>query len=561
MTRMPEECGPTPLDTMRLVLGVRFLLFTRRFGGRGLLGSAIGGIFAAGLATGLGTGAYLLFSAVDAIAGHPVWMAFSLGLFTFLVGLFWVIWPVIAAQVNEAYELGRFFRFPVRPMRLYGIQTLAGLVEPSVLFFYPVLAGALLGLSRSLRPGWEASIGLTACFVLMCVATGRCLLNLFLNIMTSRRSGEILFAVFLGLLGLAALIPPVDASWLFERLSGFGDSPEDLTLLANAARALGATPPGLLARGLAAAAGGETADVLGAAALMLTCAGIAWLLGMWLMLRFYRGGRGLRLFPRLRAGRREGAPDPSGWKIPLVQEVTSAVFEKELRTLVSNPKGRMLFAVPFFLLIILKIVGAGQLFHYLWGDAWAATLWAFLGLYVLSVLGGQLFVNGFGYDGHAVRWAFWQPQPLRVWLLGRNLAQGVFACVQMAGLGCMLFALIPGAGPRLLALPPASFACGLLVMLGLGNLLSVRYPRRFHFSLARRDRPATAAFMWMLIALGGCALLVLAALGLSGQGPLALHLALAGLVALGAIVYRLLLPVAERRMALQREALIEAVTR
>ena len=553
--------GPGLGSTLSLVLGVRFRLFLRRLGGRGAAGAVLGAVVAAGLACGLGLGAWWVFARVTAIAANPIWMAFTLGLFTFLIGLFWVIWPVIAAQVDEAYEMGRFFRFPVRPTRLYALQTLVGLVEPSVLFFYPILIGALLGLSVSLRPGWAAALGLTICFVLMCVATGRCLLNLMLNVMTSRRSGEILFAGLLIFLGLSALLPPVDASWLFERLGGFGGSPEDLSLLANTARAMGATPPGLLARGLAAAAAGRPVAAFGAGALMLACAGVAWLVGLWLLKRFYRGGRGLRLFPSLGTRRPRRAKARRGWLLPGLSDPVSAVFEREVRTLVGNPKGRMLFAVPFFLLIILKIVGAGQLFAYLWGPVWAAVLWTLLGAYVLSVLGGQLFANGFGYDGQALRWVYWSPAPLRVWLVGRNLAQGLLAGIQFVGLGVVLFALVPDAGGGMLYLPLCAFPFGLLVLLGVGNLVSIRHARHFHFSLARRDRPAATAFLWIVVGLGCCSVAVLACLSLMGRSPVGGGAALAGLVAVGAGVYRLLLPLAVRWLALHREALIDAVTR
>ena len=557
---MKARLGPGACMTLRLVLGMRFTLFTRQLGGRGIFGAVFGALVATGLAAGLGLGAWWLFARVEALAIHPVWMAFSLGLFFFLLGLFWVIWPVIAAQVNEAHEMGRYFQFPVRPIQLYAIHTGVGLLEPSVLFFYPILIGALIGLGSSLGPGWGASLGLTLCFVLMCVATGRCLLNLMLNVMTSRRSGEILFAFFLVFLALAALLPPVDSSWLFERLGTFGATPEDLNLLANTARALGATPPGLLGRGLAAAASGETFDALGAGAMMLTCAGIAWLFGLWLLLRFYRGGRGLRFLPRRRS-RPQTPRRGFGWKLPFISDPVSAVFGKELRTLVSNPKGRMLFAVPFFLLIILKIVGAAQLFRYLWGEVWAATLWALLGLYVLSVLGGQLFVNGFGYDSQAVRWIFWTPTPPSAWLKGRNLAQALFASVQMLGLGLTLYALLPGAGPMLLVLPFCSFGCGLLLLLGLGNLVSIRYPRKFHFSLARRDHPVTAGFLWMLAGLAASGLMSLTALGLAPAGALVVNAALLSLPVLGAGAYGLLLPLAARRLVAEREALIDRVTR
>jgi len=553
-----EAAGPGLGETLRLVLGLRFRLAGRRLAGRGALGAALGGLFAAGLSGGLGYGSYFLFGRVEGIQASPVWTAFALGLWCFLLGLFWVIWPVIAAQVDEAYELGRFLGFPVRPLRLYALMTLVGLVEPAVLFFYPALLGAALGLSRGLAPGWGFSLGLMAAYTLMLVATGRALLNLFLNAMVSRRSGEILLVAFLLLLSLAALLPPVDAAWLFERLGTLGGSGADLALLANTSAALAATPPGLLARGLAAAAAGEHRAAWGALATMLALGGAAWLMGLWLLKRYYRGGRGLRFLPARAPA--PPAPVATGWRLPWLSDPASAVFEKELKALISSPKARLLFAVPFFLVIILKVVGGAALMRWLWGEAWTAMLLFVLGLYVLSVLGGQVFSNGFGYEGHAVRWPFLTPAPLRDWLLGRNLAQAAFALAQLLGLSAVVLALMPGTSLRLLGLPVLLLPTALSLVLGLGNLTSVRHPRRLHHQLSRRDRPPAAGVLWTLGGLGAVALAGLAALGLCGDGP-DLWALLACLLALSLVAFRALLAVAARRLGEGREHLIQAVTR
>jgi len=555
-----ERRAPGLLATIGLLTGLRFRLFARRLTGRGLVGTFLALLFALGISLGLGVGAYLLFGTLPQIASSPVWMAFALSMFVFLVSLFWVIWPVIAAQVDEAYELGRFFCYPVRPLRLYLVQTLAALFEPSVLFFYPVLIGAGIGLSQTLAPGWAATLGLMSAYVFMNVACGRCLQNLFLNLMTSRRSGEFLFAAFLAFLGLAAFIPPVDASWLFGRLGAFGSTSQDMALLVNTARALGSTPPGWLAVGLAAARAAEPRAVYSSAALMLSVGGAAWLLGLWLLKRFYRGGKGLKLLPS-RARRK----DPRAWtsagvKPAFISDTLWAIFAKELRTLFRNPKARLLFAVPFFLLILLKVIGAPQLFRYLWGEAWFAVLLTMLGFYVLAVLSGQFFSNGFGYDGYGVRQVFLLPASPRHWLIGRNLAHGLLAAVQFVGLGILLFLFVPGAPQRGLALPCLAFPFGLLVALGAGNLLSIHNPRRFHFDLSRRDRPVGASFAWMLVALGACVVSVMAAIGISGGSPALLWLTMAALPPLGFFFYLLMLPRAQRRLSAEQERIIEVIT-
>jgi len=557
---MANETSTGFFETVRLVVWLRFKLFARRMTGRGAIGACMAGLLAIGISVGLGIGTYLLFSAVPAIVSSPVWLAFSLGMVVFLLGLFWVIWPVVAAQVDEAYELGRFFHYPVRPLKLYLIQSLAALFEPSVLFFYPPLIGMGIALSMSIEPGTLAITVLTIAFVLMNIACGRCLQNLFLNLMTSRRSGEILLVVFLLLLGLAAFIPPVDASWLYGRLEGFGSSAKDLAILAKTARALGSTPPGWLAYGLAAAAAGHVKVVAGTTAMMLFTGGVCWLTGLMLLKRFYRGGKGWQLLPSgSRSASVKGNP-LRGADIPFISPTVGTLFVKELKTLARNPKARLLFAVPFFLLIILKIIGAPQLFAYLWGEAWAAIFLCLLGLYVLSVLSGQFFANGFGYDGSGIRQVFLTPAASRIWFVGRNLAQAAYATLQFTGLAILLFFFVPDASGRGMILPLLAFPFSLVVSLGVGNLLSVRYPRSFRYDLSRRDRPVGASFFWMLLALTLCALMVLLAMLATGGKPSVIWFPLLVLVGIGAFSYRILLRLAARWLSDERESLIFTIS-
>lgn len=553
--------GPGFWTTVGLMVRLRFLLLSRRLSGGGWISGSVALVGVAALAVGLGVGSYLLFAAVPAVAESRIWRAFFLGIFCFLMGVFWVLWPLVAAQVDEAYELGRYLHYPVRPARLYLIQTAVGLAEPSVIFFYPALIGAGLGLAQTLRPGAFATTALMVCFALMNVALGRALLSLFLNVMTSRRSAEILFAAFLGALGVAALLPPVDASWLFSQLESMATAaPEDLGEILHATGALTDTPPGWLAYGLRAAATGHTSTAVSTALGMVLVGAVAWLAGLALLKRFYRGGRDLFGAPARPTATSSPRPRP-GWRLPGVRDATMAVFEKELRTITSNPKGRMVFAVPFFLLILLKVVGAPVLLQYLWGPAWAATLLALLGLYVLAVLAGQFFAAGFGYDGQGVRLMFLTPAPLDVWLRGRNLAQAAFATAQLLGLGLAIFGLLPSTGATGLALPILGFPFGLFVLLAVGNLVAATHPQRYHLSLARRDRPRGAAFVAVLGGLAFVSLSTFGALLLAGLTSLPALATLAPLPLAGALIYRLVLPVATRWTSSNRDRIITAIAR
>jgi len=544
-----------------LMIRLRFLLLARRLSGGGWISGVFALVMVATLAVSLGVGSYLLFATVPVVVASPIWRAFFLGLYCFLVGLFWVLWPLVAAQVDEAYELGRYLHYPVRPARLYLIQTAVGLAEPSVIFFYPALLGAGLGLSQTLQPGAFATAALMVCFALMNVALGRGLLSLFLNVMTSRRSGEILFAAFLGALGVAALLPPVDASWLFAQLESLVTAaPEDLGEIIRATGAVTDTPPGWLAYGLRAAAMGRTTTALATALGMLTVGGVAWVAGLLLLKRFYRGGRDILGVRRKPAAPSASSPHP-GWRLPGVSDTVSAVFQKEWRTMTSNPKGRMVFAVPFFLLILLKVVSAPVLLQYLWGATWAATLLALLGLYVLAVLSGQFFAAGFGYDGQGVRLVFLTPAPLESWLRGRNLAQAAFATLQFAGLGLAVYGLLPATHAAGLALPLLGFPFGLLVLLAMGNLLAASHPQRYHLSLSRRDRPQPAAALTVLGGLALVSLCVSGALAAAHLTSLPAAVTLTPLIVAGALLYRLLLPVAARRTSANRDRILTAIAR
>ena len=540
--------APGRLETAGLLLRLRFTLFLRGRRGRGWLGAGLAALLALALSLLLAAAVYQLLTRVPGIRTEPLWTAFSLALLSFLLGVFWILWPVVAAHIDESSELRRFQPFPVRPGRLYLVHTLVALVEPAALFFYPLLAGLGLGVYTLLGGTAPLLVVCLLAFAWMNVAGGRFMQNLFLNLMSSRRSGEMLAGGFLLLLGLAALLPPVDVSWLTDRLQGISSSPRDLNLLLHTTRALARTPPGWLAVGLTAAAAGLTGRALAAAALMVVAGALAWVLGLLLLKRYSRGGRGWQLLParrpstRLRPGRFAGP-------------ITLLLMRLELGRLLGNPKARLTFAVPFFLLILLKILGGVELARYLWGSSWAALLWTVLGAYQLAVFAGQFLVNGFGYDGPAVRLLLLQPLPLRRWLCGRNLAQAAFALLQFAGLGILVL-LMPGAGGRALVLPLAGFPFALFLCLAAGNRLSILHPRRFHFDLSRRDRPPAGASAAMLALLAGCGLVVAAMLVLAGGSWTRAGLLLAPLPVLGLGLWLASLSASARLLHRQRERLL-----
>lgn len=512
---------------LRLLIGLRFAIAWRRESR--LLGALPGALFGLLLATALAFSGGRLLELSAHSPAPATWLPFSLTLLVFLTGLFWALWPVLAARVDEAYELDRYLAYPLRPARLYLAHTLLGFFEPTALLFYPLLGALLVTLWRlgELPTGVAATTTvalLCLSYVAMNVAIGRALLNLLLGVLASRRSTEWLMLATLGMLTLAMLLPPVDASWLFSRFGTFGAQAQDLAFLQRSTAAMAQTPAGLLASGLGAVALGHSRDALLYAASMATCGLVAWLVGLVALLRFHRGGGAF-------AARWAKRPRPAKNKRPrpswLGGGVVIATATKELRQLSRLPKVQLLFFVPLFLAILLKIVGGPQLLSYLWGAQWAAMLSFLLGLYALSVWSGPLLSNAFGYDGDGIITVLACPAGLEKTLLGKNIAHALLLSLQQLLLALFVFTL-PGARLEGLLLPLCGLCTALFASLGVGALLSLRAPRRLHPTLGRRDRPVAASLAMMLALLAGvgasalfarsAGYLALAALPLAGLG-------------------------------------------
>jgi ABC-2 type transport system permease protein len=561
---------------LALLFALRLRLTSRRPAPGARLGAGLSAAVGLGLAVGAAWGTYVLVARLLTPAG-PIWLRFGVSLLTFLLGLLWLLWPLIAAQVDEAFELSRFAHFPLRPRRLYLAQTLLSLVEPAALLFYAPLCGLLAALAPQLPIG--QALGLCAAYVLMSVTCGRALANAMLGLLTSRRSSELLLSGVLALLLVSFAMPSVDVSWLSRQLSGLGAG-ADLRLLVRGAASMQITPGGWLATGLIAAMLGRTDLVIAMLGLMLGLSALAWPLGLVALKRFYRGGQGL--FGR-RANKTKStsqdtlentatpntatpntatqntatqntATHKASWRRPLW-----VLLRKELTLLYANPRTRLLFVVPFFLLILLKIVGGPQLFAHLAGPAWAAWLLAVLASYLVTMLAAQLFANGLGYEGPALLLALVAPQPLWRGMVARNLAQALLATLQFVGLTLLTLLALPGATAQGLAFPLALYPFILSVALATGNLLSLRYPRRFSASLRQRDRvpPAAAAWLLLVLTLAGAiaAGLWRATLALETQAPLLV------LPLLGLGTYAATLPRALRILARDRGRLLAAIAR
>ena len=517
-------------------------------------------------------GALALFGAtsalgygVHALLAHPViaasirWSTFLLRLVTFLTSAVFVIWPILSAGVDEHSELSRFATFPIKPFRLFVASSLAAIVEPRSLAFYPAIVGAVWGYwEQRPFPILHGAL-LTAMFCVLNVAWSRAWLTLVLNVLRHRRSAEILGVGFLAALFLAALAPPIDARWVYDlfksqNLTFATGGVIDDAIVLNASEALSRLPTGTLSLSIEHLARGYTSEAL---AYGLVHMGFWALVGFAaayvLLVRFYKN--------TARPSKKEAAQAaPKG----LARDgALYAMLDREASDWVRNPKTRLLCAVPFFLCILLHLVRARDLVAAATGGAADAWLLGVLCAYGGLVVGANFAQNAFAYDGAGLALLYAAPVPLRTVFIAKNAVHAAGALT----VGLLLTAFY---GLYVHAYQASSALIGVLALLGqmpillaAGNVLSVIAPRKFHASLRRRDRPPALATFGGLIAAAVAVTpmgYVLRALGNEepGVGCIA---ALLGLAAAGWAIYLLTLPRACALLEARREKVLRAVMR
>lgn len=553
----PRPRLPGLVQHLWLLWRMRAQIAGNRSRANGLLGSALGNLALLGSGLAIAAGVYRVF-ANPAIARAPMLELFLLQLLGFLVAVMWIMWPIVTAGVDDSAELSRFTTMPIRPVRLFLASSLAALVEPRALVFYPVLFAAALGYASAHGVGlnWTAlGIG-TAAFALFNVAWGRVGLTATLNVLRHRRSAEILGGGFLVTLFLCALVPPLDTSWLTAAAQGGGVSVDkiDVAIIEAALLVFSIVPSG--AWGL---------SLLAPYTHMRWMTPVLWLypaayavlgfgIAFALLLRFYAN--------TARAGRNEvqvsrGAPPFRSASLFRV------LLERELRDLLHNPKMRLLCALPFFLTILLKLVQAREVIRVLAGphtDLWIVVL---LTTYGGVVLAANFAQNAFAYDGQGLFLLFAAPVPLRLVLIAKNVVHG--AASLLLGLALFTFYALyvhHPAGPDAAA-ALATLAFQVLLILAIGNVLSVIAPRKFHAGLQRRDRVPPLTTAGGILGAGLALVPLRLAVATTPGMPLGWLqvLALVLSVGLGAAAYFLALKPALELLERRREDVLRAITR
>lgn len=536
-----------------LLWGLRFQIGLNRGPGRSRLLAV--GAFILSSAPGLVLGpAFYAFMRLPGIARDPVWPYFILNLLCFVTAAVWVTWPLMSAGVDDHSELSRYAPFPISPFRLLIASTVASLFEPRALVFYAPLTGAALGYvtSHHLAAPW-LTVVLYGLFALLCAAWSRVGLHAVINVLREKHSAEIIGGGFVTFLVAASFIPPIDTSWLTAVGEG-GIGALDMSLIINAALALGRVPPGFFGDALAQLAFGRVKVALAEAFGLALFALIGLAIAYALLLRFHR-----------QTGRAGPSVKESNDSNPFARTRTrpATLVTREALDFWRNPRARLLASVPFVLAILLKVFSGRDLLVYVYAGSADAWLMGGLCVYGAVVIASTFSQNTFAYDGQGFAAFLAAPMELADVLRAKNLVQGVAGLV-MAVLVGVFYRVYFGHGTWLDFLcAVASVAAVVPVLLAAGNFLSLYFPVKFHANLKRRDKLPITASMLGIVATGVGCMPFGWALKLAGsEGPTLSTLGFIGMFAvLHFAGYRAVLPLALRLLEQRRELVLRAVTR
>lgn len=554
---------PGVSQQIRLVAGLRWMLFKnslRNVKGRlEAVSSAILWLLMTGLVIGggvfFGVATYFLVA-----HGRWTWLA---GL-TWIIFLFWQIYPIFAASVGAQFDFSNLLRFPLRFGSFFTLSLIYGLFDPgavaSMVWLFCMWIG--LGIARPAAMVW-------ALLVLIAFAT----MNLFFSRMlfvwierwlARRRTREILGFIFiLIILGFQFIGPAVEH--FQHNHSGLQTSWAPALLSVSSV-----LPPGLAGRSLELG----LASSLAPAALLLLGLLVYATVFLWLfrvrLAAQYRGENLSettvvpRASPASPAAASRAVKSASLREIPGVPGPVAAVFQKELRYALRSGPMLLNIIVPLIVVIIFGLaVRQPQKGNDFFAHASrTGFIFPIAIAYTLLIQMNWVF-NCFAFEGAGIQFFLLAPVRFRDVMVGKNLFLSLVSLVQ---------ALLVWAAVSWIFSPPpvitvlATFAAllyGSLANFAIGNVLSVCFPRRLEFGAFRQKKQAGVtmavafAAQAVLIGLGA---VVFAVTYFLHHSALAIPIFL-GLSVIAAIGYRFSLGRVDRLAMTHRETLTAELCR
>ncbi|HSL27111.1 MAG TPA: hypothetical protein VLA54_12595 [Acidimicrobiia bacterium] len=508
----------------------------RRSGPLGLVGYVL--IWLASLAAGLVVG-FVAWGAgrLFGTDGLGVWFA--------VIGLAWLVLPLMAASLDETLDPRRLELLPLTRRQLAAGLLAAALIGPGTLITVLGVAGASAwAIERPLAVFPVLVTGLV--FVLWCLASSRLLTTLLTDLLRTRRGRDLAVIGASLVAGLGSLAGVMLSGGSEDRPAEGFDRLLELDLSGNP---LAWTPPGALGR--AVGLFGERRWAEGLILLGYGVGATAVVIVLWQVVLARLTTRAPQSAAVRQIAKRHGLV-PAGlraWPGP-----AAGTGGKELRYLRRDPRFR---AQAVGIVITMALLGYGV------GRALLGTAYApFLAAVVAWMVATTGF-NIFGMDDRSF-WAYLVTGvDLRRVLIGKNLAFGLIGAPLLI-LVAVVLAVLSGQFAHLLSAILAGIAV-LLVWLGVGNVTSVlgAFPMPETNLFGSRNTSGVAALTALLgiMAAGALTVPIAAAVGLpavligAGAGTLGAIAALG----LGWLIYRLSLRMAGGLLASRSMRMLEVL--
>ncbi|MCA1816761.1 MAG: hypothetical protein LC746_10215 [Acidobacteria bacterium] len=461
---------------------LKWRLFRNAMRGRGaalnsaasILGTLAALALAVLLALGLGFAAYALVgeaspaqrAALRHAATEPLLLLFGMLTFAYLM---WALMPLSFGGANR-FQPGALLLYPVSLRKLFLIDVLSELASLASIFAVPALFG--VGVGAGVANGRLFSSVLAALFA---AAFGLSLSKLFATtitvLMRSRRGrGETLLAI----LGIIMACSGILVQFGLRAVEGAKSYPP----------ALRWTPPGALVSALTDGAreGGGIVYLL-ALATLAAYAFAATALTYRVAVGALNSSGGAGRSRAALSAQTDRSFVKTGWRLPLVPESVSAVFEKDARYVLRNAQMRMVVVMPVVMTLVLRFAGGargGAAFAGLpprYAPYVAGARAALSIFYVFAVTSG-LTTNLFGFEGAGMRALVLSPVARRHVLLGKNLAALALVSFTSALVLVAVEVIYGGLTPGALGFGALAFLFYAGAFFAFGNSLSLRFPKR-----------------------------------------------------------------------------------
>jgi hypothetical protein len=434
-------------------------------------------IFFGGLFVLLSSGGFL-FGTIGLV---KIGRADLLDLLLWAIFLVWQLAPILFEGYSPGLSFQEVARYPVS-FRLYFLLSAAyGVTDPAaaacLIWLFCVWLAIVI-----VQPGWAflAAVALLL-FAIFNLLLNRVVIGLFERFQSTRKGRErMVFLLF-----ILILLPQV-----LQFATGYWTNMRIFKLPAWAIAALTPlrefSPPGAALRAFLLVGN----PGLWALVVLLLYGCLAFLLLRGRLHAVYQG----EIYAETYKARRE-LKVGKGWRLPLVDEVTAAIIEKEFRYIRQSSRLVLQLFYPPIIFMLVSFNGASRKLFFARNPE--AMLAGMAGFILLSV--PNMTYNNFGMDKEGFgRWLL-SPPMLRKVLLAKNLAQGgILAALYVLAETVIIAIAHPRLSPLLLV--TVAFFAILIIQISVGNLVSVYWPKRIELTKMNSKMNSNAAgFAYLLV--------------------------------------------------------------